>query len=259
MARTVQPRFATALGTLFVAGILAFGAPTAYAADPPTFAKDVAPILYKSCVDCHRPTAMAPMSLITYEDVRPWARAIKQRVTRREMPPWGADPTVGKFANDPSLTDAEIATIAAWVDGGAPLGNRAEIPEAPQFAEGWSIGQPDLIFKMVQPFQVPADGIVPYVYITVPTNLKEDIWVKGIELRPTDRRVVHHIITDLVEDDGKPVDPTPRATRDRTRVEIGGVGGLVPGRLYGLYEEGIARRIPAGADIVLQMHYTTIG
>ena len=113
---------------------------------------------------------------------------------------------------------------------------------------------------MLQPFNVPADGTVPYIYVTIPTNLKEDIWIRGVELKPTDRRVVHHIISDLVEGDGKPVDPAPKLTRDRTRKEIGGgLGGLVPGRLYGLYEEGVARKIPAGADIVLQMHYTTIG
>jgi hypothetical protein len=225
----------------------------------PTFSKDVAPILFKSCVECHRAGAMAPMSLMTYEDARPWARAIKAKVVAREMPPWGADPAYGKFANDISLKQAEIDTIAAWVDAGAPEGNRADLPQAPQFAEGWSIGKPDLIFKMTEPIQVPADGTVPYLYVTVPTNLKEDIWVRGIELRPSDRRVVHHIISDLVEDDGRPDDPKPKLARDPTRKDIGGVGGLVPGRLYTVMEEGVARRIPAGADIVLQMHYTTIG
>src|SRR6266508_3321359 len=100
-----------------------FGAATSAFAGPPTFAKDVAPILYRNCVECHRQNAMAPMSLMTYDDARPWARAIKQKVVAREMPPWGADPTVGKYANDPSLTRAEIDTIAGWVDGGAPLGN----------------------------------------------------------------------------------------------------------------------------------------
>jgi hypothetical protein len=226
----------------------------------PTFSKDVAPILYKSCVECHRPSAMAPMSLLTFDDARPWARAIKQKVARREMPPWGADPAVGKFLNDPSLSQAEIDTISAWVDGGAPEGNRADLPPAPHFTEGWSIGKPDLVFKMLEPFNVPADGTIPYVYITVPTNLKEDIWIRGVQLKPTDRRVVHHIISDLVEGNGQPPDPAPKLTRDRSRKDIpGGIGGLVPGRLYGLYEEGVARKIPAGADIVLQMHYTTIG
>ena len=226
----------------------------------PTFSKDVAPIVFKSCAECHRPGSMAPMSLLTYEDARPWAKAMKLKVTKREMPPWGADPAVGKFANDPSLKQAEIDLITAWADAGAPEGNRAELPPAPTFTEGWTIGKPDFVFKMQQPFKVPADGTVPYYYITSPTNLKEDIWIRGVELKPTDRRVVHHIISDLVEGDSKPPDPTPRLTRDRTRKEVGGgLGGLVPGRLYGLYEEGVARRIPAGADIVLQMHYTTIG
>ena len=239
---------------LFVAS----AAPT-FAA-PPTFTKDVAPILYKSCVECHRPDAMAPMPLITYEDARPWARAVKQKVMKREMPPWGADPAIGKFSNDVSLKQSEIDTIAAWVDAGAPQGNPADLPPAPKYAAGWSIGKPDLIFKMQQPFNVPADGTVPYSYVTIPTNLKEDIWISGVELKPTDRRVVHHIISNLVEGSGKPPDPTPKLTRDPSRKEIGsGLGGLVPGRLYSLFEDGVARKIPAGTDIVLQMHYTTIG
>ncbi len=246
-----------ALRSLVAAGFVLAAASSAAAA--PTFSKDVAPILYKNCVECHRPSAMAPMSLMTFDDARPWARAIKQKVVRREMPPWGADPAVGKFSNDVSLSQADIDTISAWVDAGAAEGNRAELPKAPVFAEGWSIGQPDHVFKMIKPFTVPADGTVPYVYITVPTNLKEDIWVRGIELRPSDRRVVHHIISDMVEDDGKPESGEPRLAKDRERKEIGGVGGLVPGRLYGVFEEGVARKIPAGADIVLQMHYTTIG
>ena len=113
---------------------------------------------------------------------------------------------------------------------------------------------------MQKPFNVPADGTVPYIYVTIPTNLKEDIWIRGVELKPTDRRVVHHIISNLVEGNGRPPDPEPKLTRDPKRKEIGGgLGGLVPGRLYGEFEEGVARKIPAGADIVLQMHYTTIG
>jgi len=239
--------------------ILGFASAPAQAAAP-TFSKDVAPIIFTKCAECHRPGSMAPMSLMTYEDARPWARAIKTKVTTREMPPWGADPAIGHFANDPSLSQAQIDTIAAWVDGGAAEGNKAEMPKPPQFAEGWSIGQPDYIFKMVKPFTVPADGTVPYLYFTIPTNLKEDIYIRGVELRPTDRRVVHHIISDLVEGNGQAPSPEPRLTKDQSRKEVGGgIGGLVPGRLYGLFEEGVARKIPAGAEIVLQMHYTTIG
>ncbi len=253
-------RFAVLSGT--VAMLIAVAASPTLAAGPaaPTFTRDVAPILYDRCAECHRPTAMAPMSLLSYRDTRPWARAIKQKVLAREMPPWGADPTVGHFANDPSLSQTEIDTIAAWVDAGAPEGNSADLPQAPRFADGWSIGRPDLVFKMVQPITVPADGTVPYLYVTVPTHLTHDIWIRGVELKPTDRRVVHHIISDLVEGNGEAPDGEPRLMRDPSRKEIGGgLGGLVPGRLYGLYEEGVARRIPAGADIVLQMHYTTIG
>ena len=233
---------------------------TALAAGAPTFSKDVAPILFKSCVECHRPTAMAPMSLLTYEDARPWARAIKQKVAARQMPPWGADPTVTAYSNDVSLKQTEIDTIASWVDSGAPEGDKKDLPAPPQFTEGWSIGKPDYIFRMQKPFTVPADGTVPYVYISIPTNLKQDIWIRAVELKPTDRRVVHHIISNLVEGDGTAPDPEPKLTRDPKRKEIGGgLGGLVPGRLYSEFEEGVARKIPAGTDIVLQMHYTTIG
>ena len=193
---------------LVVAGCVLLAAP-AFAAGAPTFSKDVAPILYKNCVECHRPTAMAPMSLVTYEDARPWARAIRQKVVARQMPPWGADPAIGRFANDVSLKQADVDTIAAWVDGGAPEGNRAELPKVPQFAEGWSIGTPDYVFTMQKPFNVPADGTVPYVYITVPTNLKQDVWIRAVELKPTDRRVVHHIISTLVEGNGTTPDPDP--------------------------------------------------
>jgi hypothetical protein len=227
------------------------------AAATPTFTKDVAPILYKSCVECHRPGSIAPMSLTSFDEVRPWARAVKQKVVARTMPPWGADPHIGKFANDPSLSDTEIATITAWVDGGTPEGSRADMPKMPEFVEGWNIGKPDLVFKMTQPFDIPADGIVPYTYVTIPTNLKQDIWVKAIEYRTKDRRVLHHIIGDLYQGNGQAVPPS--TTRPRDRQEIGGFAGFVPGRAGTVMPEGVARKIPAGADIVLQMHYTTIG
>ena len=193
----------------------ALDAPPETKAAAPTFSKDVAPVLFKRCAECHRPGAMAPMSLLTFEDARPWAKAIKLKVARREMPPWGADPSIGTFANDPSLKQSEIDMIVAWADAGAPEGDRKDLPPAPTFTEGWSMGKPDHIFTMLQPFQVPADGTVPYMYVTIPTNLKEDIWIRGVELKPSDRRVVHHIISDLLEGDGKPVDPAPKLTRDR--------------------------------------------
>jgi mono/diheme cytochrome c family protein len=249
-----------------VAGLLLVGAfvlagatPAVAAGTAPTFSKDVAPILYKACAECHRSGSIAPMALLSYEDVRPWARAVKQRVVSREMPPWGADPAVGKFANDPSLSKAEIDTIAAWVDGGAPEGSKADLPKLPEFTEGWSIGKPDLVFKFPKPFRVPADGTVPYTYVTVPTNLKEDIWIRAVEYKPTDRRVLHHIISDLVDGNGQQIDLTPRLTKDPNLKEIGSIGGYVPGRIDNVFEEGTARKVPAGSYLVLQMHYTTIG
>ena len=246
-----------ALLVVSVAGVASAGA----AEGTPTFAKDIAPILYENCVACHRPNHLAPMSLITYADARPWARAVKTKVLTREMPPWGADSSVRAYKNDASLTQTEIDTIAAWVDGGAPEGNAVDLPEVPQFAEGWSIGEPDLIFSMVKPFEVPADGTVPYSYVTVPTNLQEDIWISAHEFRPGDRRVIHHVIPSVLEDDGKPTTGEVKLQRDRTRTRARGasVGGYVPNRLGTVYEDGVATRLPAGADIEAQMHYTTIG
>ena len=246
-----------ALLVVSVAGVASAGA----AEGTPTFAKDIAPILYENCVACHRPNHLAPMSLITYADARPWARAVKTKVLTREMPPWGADSSVRAYKNDASLTQTEIDTIAAWVDGGAPEGNAADLPEVPQFAEGWSIGEPDLIFSMVKPFEVPADGTVPYSYVTVPTNLQEDIWISAHEFRPGDRRVIHHVIPSVLEDDGKPTTGEAKLQRDRTRTRARGasVGGYVPNRLGTVYADGVATRLPAGADIEAQMHYTTIG
>ena len=246
-----------ALLVVSVAGVASAGA----AEGTPTFAKDIAPILYENCVACHRPNHLAPMSLITYADARPWARAVKTKVLAREMPPWGADSSVRAYKNDASLTQTEIDTIAAWVDGGAPEGNAADLPEVPQFAEGWSIGEPDLIFSMVKPFEVPADGTVPYSYVTVPTNLQEDIWISAHEFRPGDRRVIHHVIPSVLEDDGKPTTGEVKLQRDRTRTRARGasVGGYVPNRLGTVYADGVATRLPAGADIEAQMHYTTIG
>jgi mono/diheme cytochrome c family protein len=159
-----------------------------------TFTKDVAPILYKNCTECHRPSMFAPMSLVTYEETRPWARSIKQRVVKREMPPWSADPAHGVFKNDPRLSQKDIDTIAAWVDAGAPKGNDRDLPPAPTYAEGWTIGTPDAVFTMTEDYNVPADGTIQYQYITVPTNLTEDKYVQAIEIKPGNRAVVHHVI-----------------------------------------------------------------
>jgi hypothetical protein len=158
-----------------------------------TFNKDVAPILFKNCVECHRPGESAPMSLLSYKDARPWARSIREKVVSREMPPWHADPRVGQFSNDPSLTQAEIDTIMAWVDGGAKEGEPRDLPPAPKFVEGWGIGQPDAILKMQEEFTLEANGPADeYNFFFIDPGFTEDKYVQMAELRPGNRRIVHH-------------------------------------------------------------------
>src|SRR4029453_17041626 len=147
----------------FALVILALGAARPRAATSPTFTKDVAPILYSSCVSCHRAGEVAPMSLLSYEDVRPWAKSIRLKVANREMPPWGADPRFGTFKDDRSLTPEQIDTIAKWVDAGAPKGRGAALPPAPEFASGWSHGEPDVVIEMPVDFEIPAQGQVPVI------------------------------------------------------------------------------------------------
>ncbi len=130
--------------------------------DVPTFAKDVAPILYKNCTSCHRPGEIGPMPLISYEDARPWAKAIRDEVSEGHMPPWHADPTHGKFLNERSLSSGDRETLVKWANGGAPKGDVKDMPALPQFTDGWSIGTPDLVVSMPQAYKVPADGFVEY-------------------------------------------------------------------------------------------------
>ena len=241
---------------LFVATLAGAGPQTQ---GVPTFTKDVAPILYEHCVACHRPSQVAPMSLLSYAETRPWARAIKTKVEAREMPPWDAAPGIQTYVNDPSLRQSQIDTISAWVDGGAPEGNAADLPPAPTFTEGWSIGEPDYIFTMLEPFEVPADGTVPYLYFTVPTNLTEDIFISASEVKPGNTRVVHHVTTAVVPGDEIPVDGSPKLERSRTPVEGARLSQYVPNNSRWGFGEGTVARIPAGALIEAEMHYTTVG
>src|SRR5215467_12640947 len=165
----------------------------------PTFSKDVAPILYSKCITCHRPGEVAPMSLITFKDVRPWARAIRDKVSTRTMPPWFADPAHGAFKNDRSLTQAQIDTIVKWVDADARQGDPSQLPPLPAFTEGWQIGKPDVVFEMPTEFHIPADGTVDYQYFEVPTNFQEDRWMRAGEVRAGNREHVHHIIVSVIE------------------------------------------------------------
>src|SRR5262249_11327942 len=153
------------------------------------------------------PGDIAPMSLLTYRDARPWARSIRQRVVDREMPPWHADPKYGTFSNDRRLSDEDVATIDAWAAHGAPEGDPADLPSSPEYPDGWRIGTPDVILSMQEPFEVPAEGVVDYQYFTIPTNFTEDRWISAAEIKPGDRGVVHHVIV-FVADPG-PATPAP--------------------------------------------------
>jgi len=160
----------------------------------PTFANDVAPLLQRNCQTCHRPGQAAPFSLLTYEQARPWAKAIKEAVLQRKMPPWFADPQYGHFANNPSLSRTDIETLVGWVDGGAPRGDPKDQPAPRQFAQGWTIPEPDIVFKLPKPFHVPATGILEYQYVIIPTGFTQDTWVEQVQAAPTDYSVVHHIV-----------------------------------------------------------------
>src|SRR2546422_93742 len=172
---------------LVISAVLAVFVTTAMAQDG-TFTKDVAPILERSCQNCHRPDSIAPMPLLTYEQVRPWARAIKQNVVLRNMPPWHIDPNIGihEFSNSAALSDAEIATIAKWVDAGAPQGNPADMPPPRKFDDNdrWNIGTPDLIVEMPQDFVVAAKGPDRWPNIVADPRFTEDRYIKAVELKP---------------------------------------------------------------------------
>ncbi len=209
----------------------------------PVFYRDILPVLANRCQSCHRPGEAAPMPLLTYEQTRPWAKAIREAVTSRRMPPWHADSTVRHYSNDLSLTDAERNKIIAWVNAGSPAGNPAQAPPPGKFTDGWRIDKPDLIITMPEPFTVPAKGVIDYQFITVPTGFTEDKWVEMAEVRPSAREVVHHAIVVMSGSD--------------SYGEF--VAGYAPGAAPQIWKPGVARLIPAGAVLTFQMHYTTNG
>jgi hypothetical protein len=253
--------------------------PPAPPAATPTFSKDIAPIVYNHCAQCHRPGEVAPMSLLSYEDVRPWARAIKGKVVSREMPPWGADPEQSlKMRNDPSLSKAQIEAIVAWVDGGAPRGNDADLPPPPKFAEGWTAGRaPDYVLEMPVEFDIPAEGElgVQMFYSKIPFT--EDKFAETLEIRPSNRSVLHHagiFVVDIPEGttlvngrligaDGKVIGDRGAAGLPRTEgMGLPGASKLlswVPGRGVDTHRANVGKRIPAGKYINWQLHYNPTG
>jgi hypothetical protein len=233
--------FRMSLGTLLLsAGLMAA---------TPTFSKDVASILYNRCAECHRAGEAAPMPLTSYQEARPWAKAIKAAVLQRKMPPWLADQHYGSFANDRRLSDKDVETLAAWADGGAPEGDSKLTPALPHFESGWIIGKPDVVIDIGTDYDVPAQGTVAYQYFTVPTNFTEDRWVEAAEVRPDQRSVVHHVIA-FLQDPDAPGRQSPLAN-----LLVGYAPGEQPMRL----DPGTAKLIKAGSKIVFQVHYTPNG
>ena len=256
--RTLAGAACTVAGLLLGTGT--GSAQTAGAA--PTFTKDVAPILQRSCVSCHRPGQSAPMSLRTYEDARPWARSIKTRVTTRSMPPWHIDRNVGiqAFKADLSLPDKDIATIAAWVDAGAPRGNPGDMPAQRQFGDddAWRIGKPDLVVRFPK-YRVPAAGPDLFPNIIAATGLTKDRYVKAIETRPVglnSRRVVHHAVTFMTTDvpEGSPaVNPDVDLASSQLIVEY------ASGKAPEIYPEDSGVLLEAGSTLLMQNHLHSVG
>ena len=223
---------------------------------PLTFSKDIAPIFYKNCVGCHRPGEIAPMSLITYKEVRPWAKAIREKVATRQMPPWHLDSQYGKWENDRRLTQKDVDAVVAWIDGGAAEGNAKDLPPLPKLASGWQIGEPDIVFQMPTEFTVPAEGSVPYQHFTVPTNFKEDRYVQALEARAGNLSVVHHIVM-YVRNPGEQA--RQRGQERKFNIGDGILGALSPGQTPFIAKPGQAKLIKAGSHLVFQMHYTPNG
>lgn len=267
-----------------------------------TFTKEVAAILYKRCAQCHRPNDVAPFSVLTYKETRPWARSIREKVITREMPPWHADPHYGDFGNDARLTQNEIDTVVAWIDQGAKEGNPEDLPSAPAQVpqvDGWSIGTPDIVLAMPREVTVEPDAGDRYVYAIVRNVFKEDRWVQAAEVRPSNRRVVHHAIAHVVRPDASARASENKPGRDREKelaifYKDGGLsrvktdapvvddgasspgGGSVfkrgsgpdadvltnwltsyaPGKGPDIYPQGMAKLVPAGSSIVIQVHYS---
>jgi hypothetical protein len=266
-----------ALGSL---GIVAEQAPQGTASPGsagPTYTRDVAPVLFKNCTTCHRPGEAAPMSLLTYAETRPWARAIRDNVVNATMPPWHADVPHGRFVNDRRLTDQEKDIISKWVGAGAPEGDPKDLPPAPTYAQGWTIGQPDAVLTMPNEYAVPATGEIAYQYFEVPTNFTDDKWVQAIEIRPGARQVVHHVLvyarapemptrTQAFRSANPPGGPMPpNAGQQTPEARAAGqrrgplMAQTAPGTNATVFKPGTALLVKAGTVLTFQVHYTTNG
>lgn len=250
------------------AGLAALAAGALTAAAPPaapTFARDIAPILYQECTVCHRDGEVAPFPLVSYRDAQKRAAQIERMVRARQMPPWLAEEGPHPFAGERRLSSDEIATIAQWVQAGAPEGDPADLPALPDFPTGWWLGEPDLVLTMDQAYEVPAEGRDIYRCFVFPTNLPEDKWVTAVEFHPGNARVVHHGLFFLDgRGRGRRLDARDEAPGYDSYTGPGflpdsGLGGWAPGAFPKRLPSGTARRLPAGSDVVVQVHFHPTG
>jgi hypothetical protein len=258
-----------------------------------TFTKDVAPIFFRNCAECHRPGEGAPFSALSFKDLRPWAKSIREKVLNKQMPPWHADTHHGEFKNSRALSQKEIDTIIAWVDGGAKEGDVKDLPPTPKFTDGWNIGRPDLVIQIPEEYTYKP-GVDEYQYFDVDPKFTEDMYVSNVEARPGNRKIVHHILTFIippgspnmarmttdqrykamemalknspyyrdgyllrVKADQPVVDDacgSPNASRGGENQSI--LTGYAPGKNADVFQPGLARRIPAGSIIRFQIHYS---
>jgi hypothetical protein len=265
----LKSKWAAVASVFLLAVFSAAGEP----AEPrPTFYRDVQPILEQHCQSCHRAGEIAPFSLVTYQETKPWAQEIFDSIKNRKMPPWFADPCCGHFANDPSLSSEQLATLGDWVKAGAPAGGEKDAPPRAHWAGGWNIAAPNLVLRMPRPVKIPATGDVEYTYEIVPTHFAEGRWVKMSELRPSARNHVHHAVVYVRPPQsawlrGAPVgvpftatslhDPHLMHEAHATTSDLLLV--YAPGSSPESFPDGMAKFIPAGSDLIFQMHYTTNG
>lgn len=221
-----------------------------------TFSRDVTRIFQKRCEECHRSGGVAPMSLVSYDEARPWARSIKEKVVKREMPPFHAAGQIGRYVNDPRLTDQEIDTIVRWVDAGSPRGDSKDLPSPRTWKNEWAHGEPDLVVKVSKPYAIKASQKDQYVFFVFDYVFPEDTWIRGVDTRPGNPRAVHHANTHVVPPN-VPVPPEGYIAGDFDPTARGTVmiSGWAPGVESVMLSEGTALRIPKGMRLGIQIHY----
>jgi hypothetical protein len=235
----------------------------------PTFYKDILPILQTRCQPCHRPGEIGPMPLITYEQTRPWAKAIVEAVKTAKMPPWFADKCCGQFSTEHVLKPEEIAIIDAWVNAGSLEGKKKEAPRPLPWTNDWKIDGPSVVVSLPRPFEVPANSKIDYQYVILPIDLAEDKWASAVEIHPSDRSIVHHAVLYVRTKESTWLRKVPRLTMyaptpgSMTPDEISQQASTdilavyTPGSPAAIWPEGMGKKLPAGSDLVLQLHYTS--